>query len=234
MLDKVITTDRVANTRNIRSLTALHLFLFSSRVLVFVLLASPLFLLSSCSSSRPVSAPPPVEDEEDYIYHRIKYSGETVAVISAWYTKSAKNWPEIVDANPKMVPSKLRLGDLVRIPKRLVRRFSSLPQDFVASFRSGVNKDSSSSQPAVADPSGDSSAAADNGWTTNPTAESNPMGEGKVVTEPQAEAPGAPARNDIGKGEPSAATAPSPVPVDPAAEAENQKIREQLMQELLQ
>lgn len=104
-----------------------------------------IFLLSSCTAPQAGLSPNVSPSEEKYVYHRIKYSGETVAVISAWYTKSAKNWPEIVDANPKMVPSKLRLGDIVRIPKNIVKRSGPLPSEFVTSFKNGVNKDTSKS-----------------------------------------------------------------------------------------
>lgn len=224
------------------------------------LLATLLLLISfgatfTACSNRSAPPPPADEPEEDYIYHRIKYSGETVAVISAWYTRSAKNWPEIVDANPKLVPSKLRIGDLVRIPKRLVRRFSSLPQDFVSSFRSGVNKDSSATTPESStandfttgsdtvpsgtdtEPSGTDTvpSGTDSTVTDSPYANENPASDFNHGTQPSETAPEVVPETNTGalenKPEAPGTGATSSAP---ANDAENQKIRDQLMQELLQ
>lgn len=215
-----------------------------SKVVVLTALLPLALILTSCSAPKSNPAPAP-EPEEEFAYHKIKYSGETVAVISAWYTKSAKNWPEIVDANPKMVPSKLRIGDYVRIPKRLISRNSSLPQDFVASFKSGVNKDSSKGE--IVKPTDES--------PTSSNTES-PMEDAPYNSkEPTTKMPSVDSSDYVMPNEPSSvemepAGVPDSKPMDTSApdllsesaapsapepaNDENQKIREQLMQELLQ
>jgi len=245
------------------------LFRSISRFALFIpLVACSLFSLSSCTPSNSQPAPTSDKTEEEYIYHRIKYSGETVAVISAWYTKSSKNWPEIVDANPKMIPSRLRIGDLVRIPKRLVKRFSSLPADFVSSFKSGVNQDTSKGgtlSPSTESPSGskidngkdstndngsvnEKSKDADNSGdsynyreSTDTTKDSS--GTSKEVEEEKKvdDSPGygMQASDDSTSG-PDTVEVKTPDVGSKAPEAappmndENQKVRDQLMQELLQ
>jgi hypothetical protein len=197
-------------------------------------------LLSSCSTPSP--RPVPVEEPEiEYAYHRIKYSGETVAIISAWYTKSAKNWPEIVDSNPKMVPSKLRIGDIVKIPKRLMRRNSSLPQDFVTSFSSGVNKDSSkgtnsdSAQVAVVSPSETESSVENESRerTTTETSSDYTVPDNvepdSSINKPEASDLPSTDNNKADFGSELDSSAPPAPPVSPGND-ENQKIREELLQ----
>lgn len=216
-----------------------------------------LLTLISCTPEHNRPSPELEQPEEDYIYHRIKYQGETVAVISAWYTKSAKNWPEIVDSNPKMIPSKLRIGDLVRIPKRLVRRFQSLPQDFVVSFKSGVNQDSSKSNKSLPSPeesidkaseraddfkvnqediSADKEAGIKSKEKTDSRREEINSDVLVKETEPSAvlesKSVDQPIAEESSK-KPEIENSNRPLEAPPAND-ENQKIRDQLMQELLQ
>ena len=69
-----------------------------------------------------VAAPPPV-----YI-HRIRYPGETLARIARWYTGSSANWRRIVQSNVGLNPNRLRIGQEIRIPERLLIRHRPLPR----------------------------------------------------------------------------------------------------------
>ena len=76
----------------------------------------------------PVAVPPPAVT---YIEHTIKYSGETLALIAAWYTGKATNWTAIQEANPGLKPEYLRLGQVIRIPEQLVVKREELPKSYV-------------------------------------------------------------------------------------------------------
>ena len=61
----------------------------------------------------------------------ISYSGETLAVIAAWYTGRATNWQAIRDANPGLRPERLNLGQIIMIPGDLVVQPEPMPKRFV-------------------------------------------------------------------------------------------------------
>ena len=153
-----------------------------------------------------------------------------------------------------MVPSRLRIGDLVRIPKRLVRRFNSMPQDFVASFRSGVNQDSSKNGSTESSAQEDRNANRNQGMESDHTSD-RMVEQNDAVVEDQAPtkykepdrnreedfgSKNEPTQTETGVGNqiedaPSKNTEPEVKPADaPPANDENKKVRDQLMQELLQ
>ncbi len=66
-------------------------------------------------SQRPMNEPQP-----SYLEHTITFSGETLADIAAWYTGKATNWQAIRDANPSVRPDRLRLGQMILVPRTLV------------------------------------------------------------------------------------------------------------------
>lgn len=92
-------------------------------------------MLSGCNN-RPAPVPPPkapVSEPEvaPDVEHRISYSGETLAVIAAWYTGRATNWQAIRDANPGLRPERLNLGQIIMIPGDLVVQHDPMPKRFV-------------------------------------------------------------------------------------------------------
>lgn len=92
-------------------------------------------VLSGCNN-RPAPVPPPkppVNEPEvtPDVEHRISYSGETLAVIAAWYTGRAANWQAIRDANPGLRPERLNLGQIIMIPGDLVVQHEPMPKRFV-------------------------------------------------------------------------------------------------------
>jgi hypothetical protein len=67
--------------------------------------------------------------------HTVKWSGETLGIISKWYTGSTANWEAISKANPEIKPNRIRLGDKILIPGALVKNREPMPREFTG--RSG-------------------------------------------------------------------------------------------------
>jgi hypothetical protein len=66
-----------------------------------------------------------------YFYHRVKYSGETLAIIAKWYTGDADNWQALTKANPKLDPKRINVGDKIRIPRKLLNTRRPMTRSFV-------------------------------------------------------------------------------------------------------
>lgn len=88
-------------------------------------------LLVACSSKPPVDnglLPPPPPDP---LEHVIRYRGETLGAISAWYTGDVKNWRAITEFNPGLDPRRLALGSRVLVPGEMVANDAPMPEHFV-------------------------------------------------------------------------------------------------------
>ena len=81
--------------------------------------------LVACSPQK--SLPPPM-----YV-HTVSVQGETLGLISDWYTGSSQNWRTIADNNPGLNPNRLRLGDQVMIPESMTTRTEPLTRKYVES-----------------------------------------------------------------------------------------------------
>jgi hypothetical protein len=66
--------------------------------------------------------------------HTVRWPGESLSIISKWYTGSLENWRALARANPKLDPDRITLGTEVRIPKDLLRTQDPMPRAFVSSF----------------------------------------------------------------------------------------------------
>jgi hypothetical protein len=90
-----------------------------------------IFLFISISVFAFGCAPQDSTEFEDagsgYLMHVVSYQGETLGLISKWYTGSSANWKRILNANPALKPTRMRIGDNIRIPRYLVRRHEALP-----------------------------------------------------------------------------------------------------------
>lgn len=108
--------------------------------------------------AEPAPIPPPVpqpaqEPEKKELIHKVKYSGETFVIISAWYTGKGSNWKAIAKANPHIKNvRRIMLGDEITIPDDLVTRRDPLPKDFVDRFYGRKSKTGASEPPAPAPP----------------------------------------------------------------------------------
>src|SRR5262249_17106027 len=78
-------------------------------------------LMAGCVQQPQPTAPKAVtEPQPTYLEHTIMFSGETLADIATWYTGKATNWQAIRDANPSVNPSRLRLSQVILVPRNLV------------------------------------------------------------------------------------------------------------------
>lgn len=75
--------------------------------------------LIGCSKQELQKPLPPPEKEIPVIYHQVRYSGETLALIAKWYTGDSKNWKAIQEINPDMDPDRIVLDEVIRIPKSI-------------------------------------------------------------------------------------------------------------------
>ncbi len=96
--------------------------------IILTLLSIGLFF--SCT---PRQAKQETEDtvKESCFYHTVKYSGETLAAISNWYTGSASNWTTILAANEGMNERRITLGTEICIPSSLVKKEKPFPKPVV-------------------------------------------------------------------------------------------------------
>lgn len=99
---------------------------------LIIIIASCVFVTACNKPSTPPSAEPVVVQEPD-IEHTVRYPGETLAVISKWYTGRATNWNAIMDNNPGLRPERINLGQMIMIPRALVVEERPMPRDFVKS-----------------------------------------------------------------------------------------------------
>ncbi len=65
------------------------------------------------------------------LIHKVSFSGETLAMIANWYTGKSSNWKLIIEANPKIKPEKIALGQEIIIPGKLIIQRNPLTKKFV-------------------------------------------------------------------------------------------------------
>lgn len=86
-----------------------------------------LFWLAGCAEKHPLPPPQVAPVPVGYLEHTVKYPGESLAMIAAWYTGKATNWNAIARENPGIKPDKIRKGQVIRIPRSLVIKDEPLP-----------------------------------------------------------------------------------------------------------
>lgn len=75
-------------------------------------------------------------DPKNYYTHKVRWPGESLSLISSWYTGSSKNWRKLARLNPRLDPNRIKGGDVVRIPSGLLKTHVSLPQKVAAKYTS--------------------------------------------------------------------------------------------------
>jgi hypothetical protein len=111
-----------------------------------------LVLLGSCSIKAPVVDTPP-----EGVFHVVTHRGETLGIVSAWFTGKSGNWREIQQANPELNPDRIDIGDTVFIPKSLLVREDDLPLDFVRKYLRRLREKKKFVAPPSQEPQGDKS-----------------------------------------------------------------------------
>ncbi len=76
------------------------------------------------------------ESPENYYIHRVRWPGESLSLISSWYTGSHKNWRKLAKANPRLKPNRIKGGDVVCIPPALLKTRVPLPEKVAAKYTS--------------------------------------------------------------------------------------------------
>jgi hypothetical protein len=66
-----------------------------------------------------------------YYVHSVRWSGESLSIIAKWYTGRLENWKLLAKANPKLNPSRIIIGNKIRIPKNLLKTRKPMPKYFV-------------------------------------------------------------------------------------------------------
>jgi hypothetical protein len=74
------------------------------------------------------------EDPKNYYTHKVRWPGESLSLISSWYTGSSKNWRKLARVNPRLDPNRIKGGDVVRIPSALLKTRVPLPQKVAAKY----------------------------------------------------------------------------------------------------
>ncbi len=88
--------------------------------------------LSSCTVGNvSIWAPPEQPAIQESYVHRIQHEGESLSLISLWYTGDMKNWKRIQKANPALNAHRIRIGQEVIIPHKLLTNREPLSRDFV-------------------------------------------------------------------------------------------------------
>jgi hypothetical protein len=113
--------------------------------------AAPSVQTAALSSVAPVSAqheaPPPSQvkaepkPRETHVAHTVKWSGETLSIISLWYTGNQGNWKAIAQTNVNLDPNRIYVGNEILIPVGLLKTQNSLPKEFVDRFYSKAKKE---------------------------------------------------------------------------------------------
>ena len=111
------------------------------------------------------------------VVHVVTYPGENLGKIASWYTGSRENWKEIGRNNPQISTTRLRLGDRVLIPNRLLVKTAAMPQAFVAG-RQGKEPSRIS---ALSSMKGKSSASAKDSDSKKAVASSKSSGKGTDI-----------------------------------------------------
>lgn len=99
--------------------------------------------LMSCNEPPKPTIDPNLEANKHPVVADLEHRvgpGETLAVISQWYTGKPTNWAAIKGANPGLNPNKLRLGQVVIIPGDMVIRREPIPRSFMKASSAKSNK----------------------------------------------------------------------------------------------
>jgi hypothetical protein len=69
-----------------------------------------------------------------YFVHTVRYQGETVSIIAAWYLGDKMRFDVLAVANPEINPAVIRVGMKIKIPENLMKTREPMTREFVDSF----------------------------------------------------------------------------------------------------
>lgn len=66
--------------------------------------------------------------------HTVRWPGESMSLIARWYTGSSRNWRKLAKANPRINPNRIKKGNVILIPAKLLKTKEPLPQKLAARY----------------------------------------------------------------------------------------------------
>ncbi|HSR11998.1 MAG TPA: LysM domain-containing protein [Thermodesulfobacteriota bacterium] len=81
--------------------------------------------------ARAENAPAPASRPEPLFVHTVKWSGETLWIISNWYTGDGKNWRILANASPDINPNRIHEGNRIYIPASVLKKREPMTREFV-------------------------------------------------------------------------------------------------------
>ena len=63
-------------------------------------------------------------------FQHVVQPGETLGIIADWYTGRSSNWKQIVDVNPGLRPERMRVGQIVLIPRSILIKDTPIPKGY--------------------------------------------------------------------------------------------------------
>jgi len=66
--------------------------------------------------------------------HTVSWPGESMSLIARWYTGSSRNWRKLAKANPRIDPNRIKKGNVIVIPAKLLKTREQLPQKIAARY----------------------------------------------------------------------------------------------------
>ena len=73
-------------------------------------------------------------DCKDCYRHTVRWPGESMSLIARWYTGSSNNWRKLARANPRLIPSRSKNGNVILVPPALMKTREPLPQKVAARY----------------------------------------------------------------------------------------------------
>lgn len=101
------------------------------------------YVRQEAKAAPPTKVEPQPEQKKALYFHTVRWNGETVSIISAWYTGDQQNWKALTQANPQLNPLQICEGNKILIPDHLLKTREPLPREFVRGFYSKSKKEKS-------------------------------------------------------------------------------------------
>lgn len=100
-------------------------------------------LTTSVTSPTPIGRKASAIKKSTRFVHKVKWPGESLSVISKWYTGKLNHWKALAKANPKLKPHRIFVGLRIFIPKYLLKTRKPMPRSFLAKYTSRPKKKAS-------------------------------------------------------------------------------------------
>lgn len=90
--------------------------------------------ITSPTTDTSVSPKPAPQEGVAYFVHTVKYPGETLSIIAAWYLGDKMRYDVLAAANLEINPKLIRVGMKIKIPENIMKKRESMNKEFVDSF----------------------------------------------------------------------------------------------------